>query len=193
MKRIIRKLSDRDINLEDMNALEFFARDGEWQTKSYGYKVKSLSLWEIDPKFLIKLKENFPDGEIMIGNSFELAHGNSYKNKFDLIVFDNPQGIYGGYCEHFEALELTPLLLSQEGLVIFNVNKNPFDYDKHPIWAQKRRDYYGKNAIDLETDFLLKFYKERFNELSFDVNFSFEEKRNEEYLSYLIFSLTMAV
>ena len=189
MKRIIEKFKKKNISLESFVGLEFFARDGGWQTLSYGNDLKELYLWEIDKKFKKNLTSNFPVGKITIGDSYEISKDLSFKNKFDFIVFDNPQGIYGKYCEHFEALPLTPFLSRKKSIVIFNVNKNPFNYDDHKDWKKRRKLYYGKNAESLTSDFILKFYADLFNNLGFIVEDSFEEKRNNEYLSYLVFNL----
>jgi len=192
MSKLMSRLKMMGINIGRLKALEFFARKGNWHTLSYSDKVSSISAWEIDSKFENDLIKNIPYSSIRIGNSFELAKESKYSNSFDLIVFDNPQGIYGEYCEHFECLNLTPdLMIKKGGLVIFNINKAPFNYNKESMWAKKRNKYY--NVIDastLDVDFLLDFYQKKFKSLGFKTIFSFETQRNKEYLSYLVFNLT---
>ena len=189
MKRVISKLIEMEIPLQEFVALEFFARDGEWQTKAYSDKVKKLFLWEIDPSFEINLQRNFSDAEITIGDSFVIAHNHEYKNRFNFIVFDNPQGIFNNYCEHFEALELLPLLLDKDGIVIFNINKKPFNYSDKSEWKDRRDKYYKFSTSNIETKKILKFYINKLQNLGFKVKHCFEEKRNNEYLSYLVFIL----
>lgn len=191
MSKLMSRLKMMGINIGRLKALEFFARKGNWHTLSYSDKVSSISAWEIDSKFENDLIKNIPYSSIRIGNSFELAKESKYSNSFDLIVFDNPQGVYGEYCEHFECLNLIPnLIFKNGGVVIFNINKNPFNYDTDSIWAKKRNKFYGlHDSSHLEVDFLLNFYRNKFKDLGFKTIFSFEQKRNEEYLSYLVFNL----
>lgn len=190
MLRICQKLDDKGINLRNFKALEFFAREGDWQTQSYAKRVKELHAWEVDPVFEEKLKINLPNAIVRIGDSFRMALEDIYYNYFDFIVFDNPQNVYGEYCEHFESLPLVEKLMTDDGIVIFNVNLSPFNYDKSPVWQKRRSDYYGCDASSLESIFLLNFYENEFKKQRFKVNFKFEEKRNHEYLSYLVFSLS---
>ena len=82
------------------------------------------------------------------------------------------------------------MLSKDGGVVIFNINKTPFNYDKKSIWANKRNKYYNiSDASSLDIHFLLNFYKDKFALLGFKTLFSFEQQRNKEYLSYLVFNL----
>ena len=193
MLKICKKLLNKGLNLESFTALEFFAREGDWQTKSFSKFIKNLHAWEVNPIFKEKLSLNHPNAIIRIGDSFQFAKENQYKAKFDFIVFDNPQSIYNNYCEHFEALENVSFLLKDFGVVIFNINKKPFNFSKSSPWAKRRNKYYGLEASNLETNFLLDFYSNLFNKMGFKVNDIFEEKRNEEYLSYLVLILNKIV
>ena len=189
MFRICNKLLKKGQNLNSFTGLEFFAREGDWQTKSFAKFIKILHAWEINPVFKDKLSLNHPNAIIRIGDSFEFAKEIQYKAKFDFIVFDNPQSIYNNYCEHFEALENVSFLLKDSGIVIFNINKKPFNYSKESLWAKRRNNYYKTEASNLESEFLLRFYSKLFNNMGFDINEIFEEKRNNDYLSYIILIL----
>ena len=191
MSLIMNQLNRLGTDISSLKALEFFARKGNWHTLSYANKVNSIEVWEIEAKFRNDLIVNIPHSSIRIGNSFEIAKESQYSNFFNLIVFDNPQGVFGKYCEHFECLNLTPVLILQSGgLVIFNINKAPFNYDKDSIWAKKRNKYYDTtDASKLDANFLLNFYEDKFESLGFRTVFSFEQQRNKEYLSYLVFNL----
>jgi len=186
MENICRRLQNSGEPLSAYSALEFFAREGEWQTKSYAHLVKELHLWELDPIYENALKINFPQGHIRIGDSFKLAQEPQYRQRFNWLVLDNPQMIYGDYCEHFEALNLAAVLMASVGVLIFNVNKKPFNYDRHTDWQDRRRAYYGCNAAHLATSFLLDFYRKRIEKLGFNVRYMYEEPRNTEYLSYIV-------
>jgi len=191
MLLIMSRLNRMSVEIGSFTALEFFARKGNWHILSYSKKVKSITAWEIDFKFSNDLRANLPDSSIRIGDSFKLAREAQYANSFNFMVFDNPQGVFGDYCEHFECLNLVPILISNNGgVIIFNINRAPFNYDKESIWAKRRNKYYDlDDASILDAKFLLDFYKYKFSILGLDTEFSFEQKRNEEHLSYLVFKL----
>ena len=80
-------------------------------------------------------------------------------------------------------------LLKDTGILIFNVNKKPFNYSEKLLWAQRRKIYYGREADDLDISFLFEFHTKLFLEMVFEIKDIFEEKRNKGYLSYLILEL----
>ncbi len=190
MSRVCKKLRERGERLCEYTALEFFARQGDWQTQSYRHLVKELHAWEIDSIHETSLRINLPHANIRIGDSFEIAHEPQYLHLFNFLVLDNPQMIYGIYCEHFEALNLAPILMANDGVVIFNVNKNPFEYDRQPEWQYRRSTYYEIDAAQLTSKFLLNFYEAKFEKLGFNVHYIFEEQRNKDYLSYIVARLS---
>ena len=156
-------------NMSRLRALDFFAREGDWQTQSYADKILSLDAWEINPDYEPALRKNLPMANVTIGDSYALAKLPENQGRFDFIFIDNPGGgIFGdGHCEHFDALELVPLLLDQDGYVVFNVNMKPFDYGKDPAWKAAREEYYGvDDASDLSWRVMLrKFYRRKFESL----------------------------
>lgn len=191
MKKICDRLEDRGISLEAVNALEFFAREGDWQATAYAGRIKNVEAWEIDPQFESGLKKNLPQAKIRICDSYQEATLPEHREQFDLIVFDNPQGCFGeNHCEHFDALENVPNLIKSQGTVVFNVNWAPFNYDKESSWAQRRNTFYGlEEASEVPIDFFLDFYGRHFKKQGFRVVFSFHQNRNDEYLAYLVFHL----
>ena len=61
IKRICNKLVNQyGIKLNDKVALDFFAREGDWQTQHYADKVKKVYAWEINPQHEQSLKRNLP-------------------------------------------------------------------------------------------------------------------------------------
>ena len=183
--------SNYNIDMSKMIALSFYAREGSWQTSIIAEKVKKIYAWEVDEKFKIKLKNNLPkNADIKIGDSFVISLDNTYRNKFDVLVFDNPAGCYGSkkrdsnelYCEHFEALELVPKLINNNfGIVIFNIKSNPFNYVNFPEWQKRRNSYYGvKDASNLDIDFLKDFYDSKFKDMGFSIKFSFLKHRMQQ-------------
>lgn len=180
MKRIVDRLkTECSIPISNATAVDFFARDGGWQTVAFAAEVGSVCAWEIDPQYLPALEANLPKGsEITLGNSYEIALRPENKSRFDFIVIDNPQGIFGdAKCEHFEALPLVSHLAKQTAVLIFNVNIQPFNYDQHPAWAARRIEYYGRESAQLSMDFVLDFYRKKLNELGFSIQQLFAENR----------------
>ncbi|MFZ5807250.1 MAG: hypothetical protein ACOY3I_08605 [Verrucomicrobiota bacterium] len=193
MRGVCQKLQDMDIDMTHFRALEFFAREGDWQTVSYAGKVASLDAWEINPECEVALKRNLPNAKIRIGDSYEFAKLPEFAHQFDFIVFDNPQLTFGKkneYCEHFEALEMIPFLLKNRGIVVFNVNTSPYDYEKHPEWQRRRKTFYKTDATEkLSLDFLEKFYAQYFRAKNFRPEFIFFEPRHEGMVYYCIAEL----
>lgn len=197
MKKICKILKDTEVNLSEMKALEIFARDGSWQTIAYMDKVKSLDAWEIDPIFRKALKRNLPKAKIKIVDSIKEIKKKSNFFKYDFIVADNGQGCYGDkeqYCEHFNVVPHVAKLLNKEGIIIFNINKEPFDFDNFPKWQKIRSTYYNKhNTRKLSLKWLLTFYRKLFLEFGYKTKFSFSVSREDfehnDYLHYLAYYL----
>jgi len=79
---------------------------------------------------------------------------------------DNPQNCYGQnseYCEHFDVILKILKLLKKSGILIFNINKKPFNYQKFPNWIKRRNEFYKlEDTSELKIDWLLDFYKKFF-------------------------------
>ena len=185
IKRICQRLTqEHGVNLEDKVALDFFAREGDWQTQYYAEKVEKVYAWEVNPSYEDKLKQNLPNNAVVtIGNSFDLAA--QKKNFFDIVVLDNPQGCFGKddvYCEHFEALETSFKLLKEAGgILIFNIKTEPFNYAEKLEWQNRRNNFYSlQDASLLTKEFVIDFYKKYFSDHGYTTKLIFLEKRPQE-------------
>tara|TARA_R110000824_G_scaffold4503_2_gene21762 strand:+ start:6375 stop:7001 length:627 start_codon:yes stop_codon:yes gene_type:complete len=197
IQRILGKLKEEyNYSFEGKTALDFFARDGTWQTAYYADRVKELHAWEIDASFEDSLRLNLPsNSKIKIGDSFELASVHE-ANVFDIVILDNPQGCYGAtgeHCEHFEAIPAAlRLLRNSGGLITFNVKTKPFNYEKNLEWQNARNSFYGEDdCSSLTLEFLSDFYRKLFSSWGYDVNFALLEPRPHErnlytYAAYLM-------
>lgn len=193
MERLCRRLKSQGIDMQKYSALDFFAREGDWQTMVYAREVGAIEAWEISSEFLPGLKRNLPGATVRIVDSY--AYGAQTTDKFDFVVLDNPQATFGPngqYCEHFEALPVALRLLKPEGVLIFNLNWSPFNFATHAEWQKRREAFYGvENTANLSLEeFLLPFYRDYFEDRGFQVIESFAQPRNDEYLAYAVFRLT---
>ena len=164
MQRIVNYLQkEKCIDLSKLDAVEVFARTGDWVAKYYSDLVRSLEAWEIQKKYL-----------------------DFCKNKFNLINIDNPQGIYGNnYCEIFDVLEKINRIIipTSTSVVIFLVNQNPYNVrnvnmifndnygmndELFKTWYRRREKFYKINdASKLPDKFVYQFYFHFFDKLGF--------------------------
>jgi len=105
----------------------------------------------------------------LIGNFnpyFETNDGYTYGPRTDE---DN----VGKYCEHFDIIQNIRKLIGEKALVIFNVNRKPFNYSKFPSWKKRRDKFYGnRNTDDMLIDELLTFYEDLFKKMGFETIFN---------------------
>ena len=182
---LISKLSEKGINFSDLKCLEIFGRDGTWHVSIFAKLVKSMEIWEIDEKWKNELQKNFPKSEIKIIDSIKTIKNNLQLPKIDLLLIDNPMNLYGSdneqkqkYCEHFDMIDKIKNFCDKKILVIFNVNRHPFDYDLYPKWQERRQNFYkNSNTHDLSIIFLKNFYHELFEKLGFNVIFKINVTR----------------
>ena len=71
MLRLLKELKRRGVDLGELRTLEIFGRDGLDHTTTYAREVKSLEVWEINPKWHSDLVKNLPDASIRIVDSYE--------------------------------------------------------------------------------------------------------------------------
>jgi len=180
------ELEKRGIILEKLNALEIFARDGTWQTTFYANKVKTLEVWEVDSSWEKDLRKNLPKAKVRILDSIKNIQTYEKLSKFNLIMIDNPMNIYGDedknmqnrYCEHFDVIKNIGKIIDNESIVVFNVNRSPFDYDKFPMWKNRREKFYGNiDSDNMTQDFLFDFYEKLFKNINFQTLFKFSVDR----------------
>ena len=176
------------------NGLEIFGYQGWYHTIHYKEFVENLEVWEINPDCEKHLKKNVPQGKIVIGDSYELIR--NVKIKYDLIVIDNHQGLFGNkYCEHFEIINDCFKALQNNAVLILNFIsemdakqkiEHPNGYLAHKI---RRDEYYGlNNSESISLDFIQNFYTNLAQQHKFIVKHSFIKKRN-----YLLWYLVLCV
>lgn len=192
MVKICTRLKAEGVDMRKLSALDFFAREGDWQTVVYSREVGTVEAWEISPEFLSGLQRNLPGATVRIVDSY--AYGAKTTDRFDFVVLDNPQSTFGPedcYCEHFEAIPVALRLLRPDGFLIFNLNWAPFNFEANKEWKRRRAEFYGTvdtASLSLE-HFLLPFYTRYFEARGFEIVKCFVQPRNSEYLAYAVFRL----
>lgn len=201
MREVLLKLKQNNINLKNMSAIEIFGGKGNWHLQEYSNKVKSLEIWEIRSDFKDALKNAFPMAKVKILDSVKHIRSQKIKNFYDLIVIDNPQGVFGQnnvYCEHFDVLEHINKIISRECVVILNVNINPFNYDTKNKWKTRREKFYGINFTEkIDMEFLYNFYLNYMEEKGLKIEKIFSVSRFKDhiskvdYLHYLVLKIVI--
>lgn len=154
-------LAYRDIQLADLDALEMFGGRGDFVTKYYADKVRSLEIWEIRPELEAQLQRDFPQATVKITDAFKEIYTTTHR--FSLVVIDDPVFIVmqRTHYEHFDLFPQLFHILQPSAIIALNL---VFDYSKameqcdnyyHHLAA--RTAFYGKPQPDQVT--LLNTYQ----------------------------------
>ena len=196
INNVISILENQGIELNKLSTLEMFGRDGTAHVTAYAEKVRSLEVWEIDKKWEADLKNNLPNAKIKIIDSVNQINNGLNLPKFDLIIIDNTIPMFGPenepnkYCEHFDFIKNIGKIMEDNAIIVFNINKEPFNYDHQLAWKKRREEFYGAvNTSNLSIEFLLNFYKELFLNLNLATDFCDYVPRHLPHLDYFIFNL----
>lgn len=85
---VLRDLERRHVDIGRLRALDLFGGTGDRVTRHYADLVRSLDVWEIDPRNEPALRRNLPRARIAIVDSF--AELGRTDRVYDLVVADNP-------------------------------------------------------------------------------------------------------
>jgi hypothetical protein len=165
--------------LAEAQVLEAFARDGAITVSSYVPFLKNpkkqLECWELNPDHEYRLLQYTDKVKIVESYQFMLdaiIQGRSW----DLIIIDIPQGLHSSsdreiHAEHFDFLPLALRALNDEGVVVFNLNRKPYNRDEkgshgydeyaeynYQTWMQKREQFYG--CVSHREEVLLGVYRQ---------------------------------
>lgn len=149
-----------------VKALDMFARTGALTVQNYYKAVKSLECWELNEEHKKTLITSFSPQRVKIGCSYKFLQECS--EKYGLVVVDSPQGAHMDYqgnvhYEHFSVMTKITPILADSGVVVFYVNKQPYNknlegeygYDVYREydfgkWMECRRSVYGSAIITEE-------------------------------------------
>lgn len=188
MYKVITRLVLNDFPLGEVDAVELFAREGDWQTIVYAPRVKSLEVWEINPEFYDSLKKNLPNAKIKITDTWKEIKETT--RKYDLIAVDAPNSNYGEndeHCEHFGLLPDIFRIASDGCVIVLNVNMEPYDLHKNLLWRKRRVEYY-KTETPGELDFhmVVQRYRDICRENGIEMQWHFFQQRHRGFMYYFV-------
>ena len=159
--KIISHFEKSGYDFSNKRAVDFFAREGDWQTSILADKVCEITAFEIEEKYLNSLKKNLPNNAIIrIKDSIKSIC--EVKQNYDIIILDNPMGCFGEsgeYCEHFDIIEKTFNIMNSKCLLIFNVKTKPYNFNNNEKWKKRRNNFYGvSDSSNLSIEFFKDFY-----------------------------------
>lgn len=192
MSKVVHQLKTTfNFPLGEARALELFAGEGDRQTTVYASHVKSLEVWEIDSKHYEELRRNLPSAEIKITDTWKEIK--KTQKKYDLIVVDTPQAMYGEngeYCEHFGLLPDIFRIANDNCVIILNVNVTPYNLDKQPLWKERRKEYYETSRPErLAFDAVIKHYKRVCQKNNVSLRWYLFQQRHTGFLYYFVMQI----
>ncbi|MGG7147246.1 nucleoside-diphosphate sugar epimerase/dehydratase [Clostridium butyricum] len=191
---IFSKLQKKNIKFEEIFALETFGGTGESVDQFYVDKVKELDVWEIEKAFEKKLRENLPNANIKITDSFKEIK--EIKKKYNMILMDNPMSTFGEHCQHFDMYMECFKVMRDECIVIFDIIPNlqnideKFEYIKTTEHLLSRKLFYRfNNPLNIPIEIMIQTYKEIANKNGFNIEWHFTEERSGDFIQYLVLKL----
>ena len=199
MHQVVSKLEKKDIEIHNLNAIEVFGGNGEIHTLAYAKQVNSLDVWEINSEYEIKLKNNLPNANIVITDSYEEMKKTN--KKYDLIVIDNPMSTYGLHCEHFNLFPGVLRISENKAIIILNIIPNINSYAQNryknifnDIQLTKRKEFYKTdNPEIIPTEHMIKVYDKILVESGFQLDWYFTHKRKKNNKNNFIFYLVLYI
>lgn len=190
----IKDIESRDINLKDMDALEVFGGSGKSVDVYILDKVKSLEVWEIEQSREVELKSNLPGAEIKIVDSFKQIK--KTKNKYDVIIMDNPMAMFGSHCEHFDMYIDIFNVVKDESIIILDIIPklegipSRFESLKDEMHLLCRKLFYRtENSLNIPIDDIISAYENIINKNGYTLEWSFIEERSKDFIYYLVLKI----
>ena len=191
MLRLLDGLEQRGVDVASLDALEMFGSDGLDHTTTYGDRVRTLEVWEIDEAHHPRLRENLPGVSIRFIDSYEEVART--ERRFDLIVVDPPVGIYGTHCDHFGLFPDKIFSIARDECVLVlnviprieRVTLKHFPYLMSEDYLKQRKQFYGaSDAMNITMDDNVGVYRSFVERSGFRLVWSFHLKRGAgvEYL-----------
>lgn len=197
IQQVCQELRRRGVRLHEAHALEVFGFTGELHTMDYAPYVSALEIWEIDAACAAPLRRNLPQARVMIVDTYEEITRTT--ERFDVIVVDNPEHVYGPYCEHFELFPLLFRVAKDAAVIILNViprlddevrKEWPYLFVEHDIAThlERRRAFYRTATPErVSYDEMAAAYGDLARAHGFDLEWSLARRRGSrrDFVYYL--------
>lgn len=190
MRRVVRELRGRGVEMGELHALELFGGSGNFHTMDYASEVASLEVWELDERYRTELQRNLPNADVRTVDTFaEIARR---KEHYDLIVVDNPMSTYGDHCEHFGLFPEVFLRCSPRAIVIVNVipyltaaaaKRYPYLFNREQL-AARTVFYRTTHPEEISFDKMVEVYKRHAAYVGVTIAWHFVVRRHFVY--YLV-------
>lgn len=187
----IKRIEEKGVILNDMHVLEVFGGNGKSVDRYVIDKVKRLHVWEIDQSREIELKNNLPKAEIKIVDSFNEIK--KTKNKYDIIIMDNPMAMFGSHCEHFDMFIHIFNILKDEGIIILDIIPKlenipiEFGFLKENIYLLCRKLFYRtETPLNIPIKDMISVYEDIINKNGYMLEWNFTEERSKDFIYYLV-------
>ncbi len=176
MRKLIREIV-KTRHLERLEAIELFARAGNWHTTDYKDYVSQLDAWEIEGVWENDLRKNLPRAEIKIIDTY--SEIKTTPKKFNLVISDNSMSVFGDgrFCEHFELFPDVFRIMQEKSVLILNVIpsvtpkwKLKFPYLMNDEQCDRRAKFYKTDHPKiLSAHEMLTAYSEKANRSGFKI------------------------
>lgn len=197
IQQVCKEARRRGVRLHEARALEVFGLTGELHTLDYAPYVATLQIWEIDPACAAPLRRNLPHACVKIVDTYEEIERTP--KRFDLIVVDNPEHVYGPYCEHFELFPRLFRVASDNAIIILNVIPRldddvrrdwPYLFEEYDIalHLERRRAFYQTARPDsVSYDEMVAVYRDLARAHGFALEWHFIRRRGSrrDFVYYL--------
>ena len=192
IRQVLALLKTQNLPFETYSCLDLFAGDGSFCTSVLAQSVDKIECIEHDPDIFRNLKRNLPQAKCHCADAIEWVQNN--RREHDLIHIDNPQNVYGEYCEYFNLMSLLTQLFQKQTIIIHNLNVAPYKYDKSSIWARRRNEFYNtQDASILDLESVKKHHVQLFSQQGIKVSWieavPRENHNASTYLYYLVYQL----
>ncbi len=189
MRRVIRRLKQRGVDLRQLKALEVFGGTGDYSVGvchmlDYRREVATVEAWEVRQDYGERLQRNFPWARVEIGDAHRKVA--ETEKRFGLVVVDNPEFPYGPYCEHFDLFPNILRIVADSAILILNVmvetnERFSASYPRifGPHHLARRRSFYGTDQPEkVPLEEMVPIYRELVAEAGFDLEWCFWQDRN---------------
>lgn len=194
---IMHDIKQRGFCLHDLDALEVFGGTGELHTTDYAPLVRSLMVWEIQPRLEAKLRQNLPNARVKITDS--LSEMRSTPERYGIVVMDNP--IYvseTSLCEHFDFFPLVFRVFADRAVLVMNVIpqvssrfRAEFPYVFNAYHLERRAQFYKSSTPDrIAIPDMLPAYAAFAREAGFQIDWHFSKKRGKSDLHFLVLGVS---